>query len=158
MKPLRITKNLLLTCVALLSLPINADVKISNLEDFNFGLYTNQGRLQDDKNICANRIPRVRRGRYQIVMYGDGAGGSFEISNGVDSLPYIVFYNDRRGTRNNNRIQVGQLLTGQSRPSNRLNCNNGLSANIRIRINEQDLLQANPGRYRGTLTMTITPE
>lgn len=148
-------KSLSLLCLGILVLPASADVKISDLQDFDFGLYPGNGRLQDDKNVCTNVIPN---GQYQIVMFGDGAGGGFEISNGIDSIPYRVFYNDRPRTGGARRMQVGQALTGQSRASDQLNCSDGLSANIRIRIRRQDLQAANPGRYRGTLTMTVSPE
>jgi len=148
-------KYLLLFCLSITSFPLAADVKISDLQDFDFGLYPGNGRLQDDKNVCANVIPS---GQYQIVMFGDGAGGSFEISNGIDSIPYRVFYNDRPRTGGGSRMQEGQPLTSQSGASDQLNCSDGLSANIRIRIQSQDLQAANPGRYRGTLTMTISPE
>lgn len=152
---LRGLKSFSLLCITIAILPVNADVKISDLQDFDFGLYPGNGRLQDDKNICANVIPN---GQYQIVMIGDGAGGSFEISNGIDSISYRVFYNDRARTSGARRMQVGQPLTRQSGASAQLNCSDGLSANIRIRIRRQDLQAANPGRYRGTLTMTVSPE
>ncbi len=148
-------KSLSLLYIAMAILPVSADVKISDLQDFDFGLYPGNGQLQDDKNVCANVIPN---GRYQIVMFGDGAGGSFEISNGIDSLPYRVFYNDQTGTNGTRRIREGRPLTRQDGASDQLNCSDGLSANIRIRIRRQDLQAANPGRYRGTLTMTISPE
>ncbi len=144
-----------LICMTTAIMPLNADVKISDLQDFDFGLYPGNGRLQDGKNICTNVIPN---GRYQIVMLGDGAAGSFEISNGIDRISYRVFYNDRPRRRGARRMRPGQPLTRQSRASDQLNCSDGLSANIRIRIRRQDLQAANPGRYRGTLTMTVSPE
>lgn len=142
-------------CIVMAILPANADVKISDLQDFDFGLYPGRGRLQDDKNICTNVIPD---GRYQVVMFGDGAAGRFEISNGIDSLSYRVFYNDRTGTRGTRRVREGQALPRQNRASDQLNCSDGLSANIRVRFRGQDLRAANPGRYRGTLTITVSPE
>ena len=46
----------------------------------------------------------------------------------------------------------------QRNAPDQLDCSDGLNANIRIRIRRQDLQAANPGRYRGTLTMTVSPE
>jgi len=155
MKWIRDLKSFSLLCLVVWLSPVNADVKISNLQDFDFGLYPGNGRLQDDKNVCANVLPS---GRYQIVMFGDGAAGSFEISNGIDSIPYRAFYNDKSNTQGTRRMRVGRPLTRQSGASDQLNCSGGLSANIRIRIRRQDLQAANPGRYRGTLTMTVSPE
>jgi hypothetical protein len=148
-------KTIPLLCAVVIALPCVADVKISNLQDFNFGLYPGVGNLQDNKNVCANVIPN---GGYQIVMFGDGGGGSFEISSGIDNIPYRVFYNDRDRRGGAIRMQPGQPLTGQSRASDQLDCSDGLNANIRIRMRIADLQAANPGRYRGTLTMTISPE
>ncbi len=148
-------KNISLLGIAIILFPVHADVKISALQDFDFGLYPGGGNLQDNKNVCANVIPN---GRYQIVMFGDGAAGNFEISNGIDSIPYRVFYNDSTRRRGARRIRTGQPLTSQSGASDQLNCSDGLNANIRIRMRSADLLTANPGRYRGTLTMTISPE
>jgi len=152
---LKFVKHLSLVGMSALILPAMADVKISNLQDFDFGLYSGAGFLQDDKNICANAIPV---GRYQIVMYGDGSGGRFEVSNGVNSLPYRVFYNDRARRAGGKRVYEGQLQTGQRRASDQLDCTDGLNANIRVRLRAADLTSANPGRYRGTLFMTISPE
>jgi len=151
----KFVKHLSLVGMSFLMLPAMADVKISNLQDFDFGLYPGAGLLQDDKNICVNVIPT---GGYQIVMYGDGIGGRFEVSNGVDFLPYSVFYNDRARAPGGKRVYEGQLQTGQRRASNQLDCTDGLNANIRVRLRAADLTSANPGRYQGTLFMTISPE
>ena len=138
-----------------ISLSATADVKVSNLRDYNFGLYPGAGNLRDDKNICINVIPR---GRYQVVMFGDGSGGRFEVSNGVNSIPYRVFYNDRPQSTGANRVRPSQVLSRQRRASDQLDCTDGLNANIRIDLRARDLTSALPGRYQGTLTMTISPE
>lgn len=132
-----------------------ADAKISNLQDFDFGLYPGAGNLQDDKNVCANMIPDAR---YRVTMFGDGPGGSFEVSNGVDTLPYRVFYNDQPRTNGGRRMRPGRPRNRQTGASEVLDCTTGDSANIRVRFRARDLQSANPGRYRGTLTVTIEPQ
>jgi len=148
-------KIIFLMTILCYAFPVAADVKVSNLRDYNFGLYPGSGGLRDDKNICINVLPR---GRYQIVMFGDGSGGRFEVFNGVNSIPYRVFYNDRPQSIGANRVRPSRVLSRQRGASDQLDCTNGLNANIRIDLRARDLTRASPGRYQGVLTMTVSPE
>lgn len=141
--------------LSLLSASVFADVKISNLNDFNFGLYPSVGDLIGNYNICVNSIPKTN---YQITFWGDGAGGLFEVSNGVNNLPYNVTFNDASKTTGGRKITSGITLLNQKNASIDLDCPSGLNANINIRFQQADLLAANPGRYIGLLTVTVAPQ
>ena len=130
------------------------NVKVSNLDDFNFGLYSGFGNLRNDDNLCINSIPVTN---YQITFTGSGVGGSFEVSNGFNYLPYIVRFNDRPRRAGGKKVVSGIPLTGR-RASDSLNCPTGLNANLDIKFNRLELQAAPPGRYTGLLTVTITPE
>ncbi|MCW8878699.1 MAG: hypothetical protein OQK51_16730 [Kangiellaceae bacterium] len=131
-----------------------ADVKISNLDDFDFGLYSGFGRLRANDRICINADPVSN---YQITFWGDGPGGTFQVSNGVDSLDYVVRFRDRN-RNGGNRVFPGIPLTNRSRATDDIDCPSGLNANIDIRFRRTDLQAANPGRYIGLLTITVIPE
>lgn len=138
-----------------LSLYSLADVKVSNLDDFDFGLYSGFGNLRNDDNVCINTLPLSR---YQITFWGSGASGDFQVTNGVDFLDYRVRFNDRARRNGARRVNPGIPLTGRQRASDEIDCPSGLNANIDIRFRRRDLQAANPGRYRGTLTITVQPE
>jgi len=138
-----------------LSLNSFADVKVSNLDDFDFGLYSGFGNLRNDDNVCINAIPLSN---YQVTFWGSGASGDFQITNGVNFLEYRVRFNDRARRSGGQRVNPGIPLTGRRRASDDLDCPGGLNANINIRFRRQDLQAASPGRYQGILTVTIQPE
>ncbi|TQV89034.1 hypothetical protein [Aliikangiella coralliicola] len=131
------------------------DAKISNLDDFNFGLYSGFGNLRNNDNICINAIPLEN---YQVTFWGSGAGGAFEVSNGVDTLAYRVRFNDRPRRRGGTTASPGIPIANQNNASDDLDCPGGLNANIDIRFRRRDLQAANPGRYIGLLTVTVIPE
>lgn len=143
----------LLACV--FSMQAASDVKISNLQDFHFGLYSGFGNLLDDDNICINTIPVSR---YDVVFWGSGPAGAFEISNGVDSLAYQIRFNHRPRSQGGRSVSPGVPLTNRRNATDSLDCLTGLNANIQVRFQRADLQAANPGRYNGTLTVTVTPE
>jgi len=143
--------------LTLVALPSFADVKISNLSDFDFGQYSGSGGLFDRDNICINVIPSSGN-NYQVVITGDGSSGEFEISNGVDSLPFSVRYKDATNGEGGRKITPGEILSNQKNASDTLDCSDGLNAKIDVTFQEADLLAAQPGRYTGQLTITISPE
>ncbi len=145
----------LLFSLLLTTFSANADVQVSNLDDFNFGKYSGFGNLRDNDNICINALPISN---YQMTFLGSGAGGAFEVSNGVDTLDYLVRFNDRARRAGGQRVFPGTPVSRNQRASDELACPNGLNANIDIRFRRRDLQSANPGRYVGTLTVTVVPE
>lgn len=150
----RSTINFLFASLLAFTTSLLADVKISNLDDFNFGLYSGFGNLNDNDRVCVNAIPFSR---YQITFTGNGPGGAFQVSNGVDTLDYLVRFR-HRALNNGTRVNPGVPLTRRRRASTTLDCINGLNANINIRFRTADLQAANPGRYIGLLTVTVAPE
>lgn len=148
--------KILLSCLLMyLSPSVYGDVRISNLDDFNFGLYSGFGRLRNNDNICINTIPQTN---YQITFWGNGVGGAFEVNNGIDRLDYRVLFNDRARRQGGQNVSPGLPFTRQRRASDSIGCPGGLNANIDILFRRSDLQAANPGRYIGLLIVTIAPE
>lgn len=155
LNPKKIQKSISLLLFFAFCMSASADVKISNLDDFNFGRYSGNGNLRNDDNICINTIPNAN---YRITFWGSGAGGSFEITNGVNALGYRVRFNDRARRNGGRTMTPGVPLTNRRRATTDIDCPSGLNANIDIRFRRQDLQAAAPGRYIGTLTVTVAPE
>lgn len=157
MKYSRLTKLQCLTglLASLLCYSTSADVQVSNLDDFNFGLYSGFGNLRANDSICINALPVSN---YQITFYGSGSNSRFEVSNGFESLEYRVRFNDRPRRQGATRVTPGIPLNGQRRASDELGCTDGLNANIDIRFRQRDLQSASPGRYQGILTVLVVPE
>ena len=140
--------------ILLLSFPIliHADIRIFGLIDFDFGTWNlGDGPLRSNSNICVSVRPR---GPYQVTAYGSGT------SNGFDTLPYRLFYNDRPRPNGATELQSGSVLGGLRGPRRGLRqqqCNRP-NANIAINFSNRDLTTASAGQYRGILTIVVGPE
>ncbi|MDH5434831.1 MAG: hypothetical protein OEY19_12880 [Gammaproteobacteria bacterium] len=141
----------LFACISTYS---HADVKVSNLNDYYFGLYSGIGNFSLDDQICVNTIPVSN---YQITFWGDGAGGLFQVNNGVNSLSYEVIFNDSFKLVGGRKVAPNVPLTNMKRSSIDEDCPTGLNGNIQVRFLQADLQAANPGRYQGYLTVTVAP-
>jgi hypothetical protein len=147
---------LLSTSLFVISSSAFSNVKISNLDDINFGLYSGFGNLRHNENICINTIPMSN---YRVTIWGSGASGAFVVSNGLKTIPFEVKYRNRTGNGNSGtNMSPGIPLTNQNRSSSELNCPSGLNANINVGFARKDLQAASSGRYSGRLTITIAPE
>lgn len=149
-----INRYQLLSWLLLVSFSALGDVKISNLDDLNFGTYSAHGPLKQKDNICINTFPLSN---YQIIFWGSGPGGNFEITNGVNSLNYQLRYNDK-ALSGGRHVSPGSPLSGLTKATDRLDCDRGLNANIEVSFSARDLRAASPGFYQGRLVVTITPE
>ena len=79
------------------SLSASSDVKVSNLDDINFGLYSGAGNLRFNESICINTLPISN---YQVTIWGSGLSGEFVVSNGLEAIPFSVKYRNRTGNGN----------------------------------------------------------
>ncbi len=145
---------ILSSCLIFVSLSASSDVKVSNLDDINFGLYSGAGNLRYNESICINTLPLSD---YQVTIWGSGLSGAFVISNGFEAIPFSVKYRNRTGN-GGTELNPGIPLTNQDRSSDLLDCPRGLNATINLNFARRDLQAAGPGRYSGRLTITIAPE
>ena len=149
---------LLTTILVFYSQPIFAEIIIFGLEDFKLGKWVQGvGSLRSNANICVSVRPR---GPYQVTAYGTGALRAFTLTNGADTLPYRMFFNDRPRPNGANELLPGQTLgglRGLRRGIRARQCNRP-TANIGILVSDTDLMATSSGTYSGTLIIVVGPE
>lgn len=135
-----------------------AELQIRDLGDIDFGeAPATIGTLRSNSSFCVAMQPR---GRYSLIGFGDGAGGAFsliESGNGTHTLDYRVRVSDR-GRRRGRPLDAGTPLYGlrASRFRNNGRCNP--RGTIEVIIDGNAIQSARPGRYSGTLMLTVVPE
>ena len=138
--------------------PVCADIIIFGLEDFRFGKWVlGVGPLRTSSSFCVSVRPPAP---YQVTAFGSGSSNALTLSNGFDSLPYRIFFNDRPRPNGASELQPGQALGGlrsSRHGQNRQQCNRP-TANISILISETDLEQSSSGSYSGTVMLVVGPE
>lgn len=139
------------------SLTIPDRVQVSGLQDINFGTFVS-GDFDTNYPLCV--YSNTPTARYGITITGDGAGGAYTLTNGTDTIPYQVFWNETAGTT------VGELvLTAGTKLGNRSNANQvsytcatgGDSANLRVWIQDANMRGITNGTYTGTMTIFVDP-
>lgn len=135
-----------------------AELQIKDLADIDFGeAPATIGTLRSNTSFCVAMQPR---GRYSLVGFGNGAGGTFSLidsGNGIHTLDYRVEVSDR-GRRRGQPLLAGIPLSGlrASRFRNNGRCNP--RGAIAVIIDGNDIQNARPGQYKGTLMLTVVPE
>lgn len=150
----------LLLSVIMMPAPAAADkVRITNISDVNFGLVTNlQSDARQSQNICL--FSQSIAGAYSISAAGSGAGSSFELSNGSESLSYEVEWSGQSGQTSGTQLTPNVALTGQTSAATHQFCNSGpaASASLSIVLRSSQLSQAREGNYSGSLTLVVAAE
>jgi len=134
------------------------EILINDLQDLEFGAVPpTSGTLKASSDLCVVGPPR---GFYSLLGFGNGSNGAFsliESGNGVHTLDYSVSVSERGNGRGQPLI-AGVPLT-RLRPSNlRGNGRCAPGGHINVTIDGEDIQGARPGRYSGTLTLTVVPE
>lgn len=134
-------------------------VRITNLSDVNFGLLSNlQADARQSQNICL--FSQSSGGRYSITATGSGAGSSFTLSNGSNSLAYEVEWSDQSGQTTGTSLAPAVAATGRASSATQQTCNSGpaASASLTIVLRSAALAQAREGNYSGSLTLLVAAE
>ena len=139
------------------TLTIPDRVQVSGLEDINFGTFTS-GDFDYDYPLCV--YSNTPTARYGVTVTGDGSGGAYTLTNGTDTIPYTLYWNETAGTT------VGEMvLSAGVKLGNRSNANQqsytcstgGDSANFHIWIQEANMQGITNGTYTGTITVLVDP-
>lgn len=133
-----------------------ADILINDLADIEFGAAApTTGTLMRSMRFC---VTLDRRGPYRVHATGDAADGGFVLDNGVEQIPLRILYSDRVN-RPGQALQPGTPLTDLrgARRKRRGACRRA-NTRIDVIVDAAALEAAGPGRYAGTLTLTVTPE
>lgn len=133
-------------------------VRITGMQDIAFGTFTHAGDFNDDYPTCV--YTNTLSAQYGVTASGDGTGSAFTLTNGTDTVPYRVFWNNAEGTT----VGEGEILTTVKRDnvtnSNQVSSDcttGGNTSNLHVSIAEANMIGVTNGTYSGTLTITIDP-
>ncbi len=147
------------TGTTVINVIVNDSVQISGLRDLG-GTFDGVNAVVDSDTAC---VYRNGTGLYQVTGTGDGAGGAFTITNGSDTIPYAVNWNDvptaglAAGGAN---LTSGAPLSGQTgADTSETSCTTGGdTAAVEVTVAASDLLGVTNGTLTGTLSLLISPE
>ena len=134
------------------SITIPDMIRISGLTDIDLGLFDGTNDLNGLSAACVYRNSGVDT--YTLVATG-GSSGTFEVSNGVDAIPFQVAYDNGSG--------VPSPLIHAS-PANQNNadttdpdCGAAPGASVRVTALASDMTGSSSGAYTGILTLLVAP-
>ena len=87
------------------SLVVDNKLKVSNLDDTDLGTF-NGGPLSASEDIC---IYFNQTAPYQITFDSNDTPGTFELTDGVNNIPYTITYDDGDGAQ---PVVAGTPITG----------------------------------------------
>jgi len=121
-------------------------VSVSNVDLIDLGVYTGSPVFSANDDICVSRAAGTCGGGCPYTARSQG--GAYTATNGIDVVPFQVFYNDQTGIAGNQELLFNTDMTGQSglfSPT----CT-GVNANYQIVFVSADLNSLSPGVYTGT--------
>lgn len=136
-----------------ISLVIPNLVKISKLKDVAFNVYSGDGNLSASSNFV---VATNFKGSYRITATGDGPGKSFQLSNGVNKIPYYISFG-KTGSSQLAEFVPGVSLSGNKSSSESIK-DTRENAKYSILIKDENLKQAEVGEYSGTVTFMVAPD
>ena len=144
--------------IAVTPASVAEEILIRDLENVQFGAVPpSSGTLEVSSDLC---VTLSSRGRYSLLGFGNGSSGAFSLvdsGNGVHTLDYSVRITDRGNNRGEPLI-AGIPLTNLRGSNTNGNGRCNPTGRIRVIVEGDDIQAAMPGRYSGTLTLTVVPE
>lgn len=134
-------------------------VRVSGLTDLNFGMLSSlQTDQRQAQSICV--YSNGQTSGYSISASGSGSAGSFELSNGLNTLHYDVEWSPVSGQTAGINLAPNVPLSGQVSGAGHQTCHNGpaTSASLIVVLRGVDLAQAREGNYSGSLSLLISAE
>ncbi len=149
-----------------ISLQMDDAIQISGLDDLNFNTWTSGRAMQRTDRFC---VYRRGSGSYQMTISAGAALGAVDVASGAtsfyvessnaDTIPYRVRFSDtRNGAFTHRNVAINTPITGLTGDPASSNCNGGENARVRVVLTRNNLRQAKPGSYAGTLYLTVAPE
>ncbi|MRI31745.1 hypothetical protein EOPP23_01880 [Endozoicomonas sp. OPT23] len=125
--------------------------KISGLDDIVLTeKVPNRSFYRKDERFCVF----VWGGGSYTIRANGGTGNQFLLSNGSDTINYMVRLSKAADGSSLETVSVDQAVTSTA-GSNSLSCNGQNNARVRIRINDSELAGKSAGVYSGTLSLTV---
>ena len=138
-----------------ISLQIDGAVRISNLDNLDLGTFTGSGPLTASDTACVYSNGATG---YSVTATSTAQGvstGAFELSDGTDSIPYVVTFNDGGGASTlgfNSAATMGNARTIDD------NCSAVAdNATIQVDVAVVDASSVAQGTYTSTLTLVVAP-
>lgn len=128
-------------------------VRISNMNDFNFGSWSGVGNLSATDGVCI--YDNGGATTYRLRFRGSGTSFAFTMANGAATLPYSVEYRDATGVYTT--MTANSTTTFSTANGTSTTCGGGTNGTIRITVLETNLLAQSPGTFSGTLTVRLQP-
>lgn len=139
-----------------ITMDVTDDVRISALQDLNFGALAGVGDTETS-TACIYRNATTISRNYEVTAVGNGAGGAFLLTgtNGA-TVPYSVTFNDTTTGGVATLMTSGDPAPGTN-ASGTINCDSGNNAEIIVDISTAAALAAPADAYTGILTLTVSP-
>ncbi|MBT8143709.1 MAG: hypothetical protein KJO55_03350 [Gammaproteobacteria bacterium] len=136
-----------------INLAVNDEVRISNLTDINLGVFAGV----DAVGTSAACVYRNGTGNYQITASGDGAASAFTLTDGVNTVPYSVQWDDGLGA---SAVTTGVALIGQTGADDASpTCaTTGPNGTVTVTVAATDANGLPAATYAGVLTLLVAPE
>jgi len=128
-----------------------AQVVINNLEDLDLGVWQGQAALSSYTDHCV----AATSGHYSIFATGDGPGGAYQLSAGVATLPFRLFYRDGKHAAFVEIPAATPIANFESQKKPR-KCKKQ-KQRLEVRLRSTDMAQVPAGAYSGYLVVTVTP-
>ena len=137
----------------LITLGVVDEVKISNLADIPLGNFAGVD-ISGSSAACVYRSGVT--GLYNITGTGSGAGNAFELTDGVNSVAYLVDFNDGSGLSS---LASGFALasTGATATDDDCTTAGGDNALVQVTVTAAAATILPASTYTGTLTLLISP-
>lgn len=131
-------------------------IQITQLQDFNLGVWSGLGAAQSSDDFC---VFRNGYGGFSITAAGSNdAGGSFRLGSGSNFVPFSVEFGSGGAWHPvSPSTTLSSSLTGFAGDSTR-NCGGGTTHSMRVTVQESDLNNADVGSYSDVITVLVQPE
>lgn len=126
-------------------------VQISAVNDINLGTYSSTATtIEASDDLCVFNSTAS----YNVTV--TTANGSFELSNGTQTIPYSLSWSDLNNT--DLAVFYSIPLTGRTGDRTSPTCDGGTNTTVAVRVDAAAFNNAVPGTYTDTVTMMIQPE
>lgn len=150
----RIVIALLITEVLAVGECCAQNMKISNVNDIGFGVWSMVSGVEANDTVCIYRSKGA--GRYSVTAAGDGPGGAFLLMSAGNTLAYTVLWGKVNAT--GTQLTAGRAYRTNGANTKSQTCGGTDNAKITVRMSESVLAAARPGTYNGNLNLLIEPD
>ena len=141
----------------IITMNVTDDVRISALEDLDFGTLSGVGGTETSP-ACIYRNSGTTSRLYEVSAVGSGLGGAYTLTGITGAtVPYSVTFNDTTAGGASTAMSIGGTAPGTNARGD-INCATfGNNASIDVTISDAAAQAAPADAYTGTLTLTVSP-